>query len=571
MSMRRSEHDPDSTLMAVLERPPDPGEGNAGRVERIGAFEHIINRLLTLQEAEIAAYVTDAEAAMEAMLTAHDRGSGPPGIFDTLGHAGRAAAAEIQLVLHLTGAGMLTRLERARLLHDDPRMAPTATLARTGRLTVPKIKKILDGTSGLTPEQIGGLQQAVLPKAPTQTSGQLGAAIQRFLVGLEDREVPVRRRDRATRSRAVVVQAEPDGMAPLRVFLPAAAATGIYAVLDEHARQCPRTDVRTMDQRRTDALTDLVLHGTGRVSEGTAAATAAGAEGPRGAARTGSSTTGTNRVGTAGMRTGRAGTGRGTGTANTGQSTGAGAAGTETDGVDADGVDIRTDGDRIRTGALAVPGVAPAPPGGSPFTRNTVSVRINVTVPADSLLGVGDAGDTAELSGYGPIPITDARALAFLPGSVWYRLLTDPPTGRIVERGTTAYRPGAALTELVRAEHTTCVHPGCRMPADRCDLDHVVPFHAESGAGPTDAGNLRPLCRSHHRLKHTPGWTVVLRTDGGVEWTTPSGHVHVAEPTPVGPVRAIGTPTHRGPGVLELMRDPGLAARLATNTAEAPF
>ncbi|MEV1290844.1 DUF222 domain-containing protein [Pseudonocardia sp. NPDC049635] len=236
--------------MAALEQPPDPGAGGAGRVERIGAFERIINRLQVLQEAEIAAFVTGAEAAMAARLADHDPRSGPPGVFDTVGHAGRAAAAEIQLMLHLTGAGMLTRLERARLLHDDPQMVPTATLARTGQLTVPKIRKILDGTSGLTPEQVSGLQRAVLPQAPTQTTAQLGAAIQRFLVGLEDREVPVRRRGRAARTRAVVVQAEPDGMATLRAFLPAAAATGILAVVDEHARQCPRSDVRTMDQRR---------------------------------------------------------------------------------------------------------------------------------------------------------------------------------------------------------------------------------------------------------------------------------------------------------------------------------
>ncbi|MEV1290843.1 HNH endonuclease signature motif containing protein [Pseudonocardia sp. NPDC049635] len=200
-----------------------------------------------------------------------------------------------------------------------------------------------------------------------------------------------------------------------------------------------------------------------------------------------------------------------------------------------------------------------------------------MTVPADSLLGVGDtgaggeAGATAELAGHGPIPIADARALAFLPGSVWFRLLTDPATGRVVERSTTAYRPGAALTELVRSEHGTCVHPGCRMPAHRCDLDHVVPFDATSGTGPTSAGNLRPLCRSHHRLKHSPGWKVVLRADGGVEWSTPSGHVHVAGPSPVGPVRPTNAQGRRGPGVLELMRDPGLATRLATNTAEAPF
>lgn len=444
--VRWSEREPDAALVAVLARPPDPPASDAERVERIGAFERAIGWLQTLQDAEMSSFVTDAEGAMAGFLAGRDPADGPAGLFDTVDHASRSATSEIQLMLHLTGAGMLRRLEHARRLHE-PVHGPTAALARAGLLPLPKARKILEGTADPTDEQTARLQAVVLPAAPRQTVGQLRAAIDRFLTGLTDRELPVRRQDRAIRSRSVELQAEPQGMATLRVFLPAAAAVGIYAVLDEHARRCGRADPRTMDQRRTDVLADLVLRETRWAGTSTS---------------TGFSTA-----------------------TSTATSTGTGAV----TGIAAD----PSDHDAAATGAApAAPGPAPAPPGGYDAVRNSVSVRINVTVSLDVLLG--RSGEPAELAGYGPLPVSDARALAFDPGSVWYRLLTDP-AGRVVHRRSTAYRPGAALTELVRARHGRCAHPGCRVPAHRCDLDHVVPHDPRTGTG-------------------RPGWSTVLLPDG---------------------------------------------------------
>ncbi|MEU6699624.1 DUF222 domain-containing protein [Pseudonocardia sp. NPDC046786] len=526
--VRLSERVPGPALVTVLARPPDRSATGGDRLERIGALERVIGWLQTVQDAEMASFVTDAEAAMARLLTDRDSADGPPGPFDTVGHASRSATAEIQLMLHLTGAAMLRRLEHARRLHE-PVHGPTTELARAGLLTPVKARKILDGTADLTDEQAARLQAAVLPAAPRQTVGQLRVAIDRFLTALADRELPARRRDRAIRSRSVELQAEPQGMATLRVFLPAAAAVGVYAVLDEHARRCGTSDPRTMDQRRTDVLTDLVLRETGWPGPG---------------------------AGTTASRPGGAATTSGADPARTEPS------------------NARPSSTGPTSAGAGSAGPAAAPSGGYDPVRNSVSVRINVTVPLDALLGRSEG--PAELAGYGPLPVSDARALAFDPACVWYRLLTDP-AGHVVHRDTTAYRPGVALAELVRARHGRCAHPGCRVPAHRCDLDHVVPHDPRSGAGPTSADNLHPLCRSHHVLKHLPGWRTVLMPDGTTEWTTPSGHVHRSEPEPAGsfahgpggagPDGAGG----RGPGVLALLRDPGLAARLAQGTAEAPF
>ncbi|MBM7414924.1 MULTISPECIES: HNH endonuclease signature motif containing protein [Nocardiaceae] len=75
-----------------------------------------------------------------------------------------------------------------------------------------------------------------------------------------------------------------------------------------------------------------------------------------------------------------------------------------------------------------------------------------------------------------------------------------PPAGAL------AYRPSQAVAALVTALYPTCVHPGCAVPSEDCDLDHVVPFdHTDPERGGwTVTGNLTPLCRRHHGLKNPP-------------------------------------------------------------------
>ncbi len=83
--------------------------------------------------------------------------------------------------------------------------------------------------------------------------------------------------------------------------------------------------------------------------------------------------------------------------------------------------------------------------------------------------------------------------------------------------------PSEKLTAVVRARHLMCAFPGCGRAADRCDVDHVVPWPV----GATHPGNLQPLCREHHLLKTFCGWTPRLAPDGTVTWTAPTGHTYV--------------------------------------------
>jgi hypothetical protein len=97
-------------------------------------------------------------------------------------------------------------------------------------------------------------------------------------------------------------------------------------------------------------------------------------------------------------------------------------------------------------------------------------------------------------------------------------------------RSEPGYRPSAALERAVRARDVTCRFPGCRRAAlgtgTGTDLDHTISWPA----GPTAASNLAALCRRHHRLKHSPGWRVVLNGDGTMTWTTPTGRAYSSEP-----------------------------------------
>ncbi|WP_052914238.1 HNH endonuclease signature motif containing protein [Protofrankia coriariae] len=153
-----------------------------------------------------------------------------------------------------------------------------------------------------------------------------------------------------------------------------------------------------------------------------------------------------------------------------------------------------------------------------------VSVEVGVLVSAATLAGVSDV--PGELAGYGAIPAATARELA--AEATWRRILTDPAAGnRPVEVSRRFPAPG--LARLLRTRERTCRFPGCRKPAQFCDLDHI---HPHAAGGPTSEDNLLTLCRRHHRAKHDGGWTV-HRTDGDTAiWTSPTGRTYPSIPEP---------------------------------------
>ena len=69
---------------------------------------------------------------------------------------------------------------------------------------------------------------------------------------------------------------------------------------------------------------------------------------------------------------------------------------------------------------------------------------------------------------------------------------------------------------------TTCSHPGCRIPARFCQVDHIDEW---ANGGRTDQRNAAIECGGHNRFKHRQRWTTrrdkrgriyTLRSDGTI-------------------------------------------------------
>jgi hypothetical protein len=174
--------------------------------------------------------------------------------------------------------------------------------------------------------------------------------------------------------------------------------------------------------------------------------------------------------------------------------------------------------------------------------------------------------DPGESSATRPGAVMDGGRV--MAGAITRRLALTAVIRRIVHPHQappeSRYVPSAKLAEFVRCRDLTCRYPGCDEPATKCDLDHTIPYPV----GPTQASNLKCLCRKHHLLKTFWGWLDRQLPDGTVIWTAPSGRTHTTTPgsrllfptlcTPTAPVTnsAVGAATARSNGGLTMPRRP---------------
>lgn len=150
---------------------------------------------------------------------------------------------------------------------------------------------------------------------------------------------------------------------------------------------------------------------------------------------------------------------------------------------------------------------------------SSVGVRVGLLIPVLSLLG----HDTqpAILEGYGPIDMATARRLTKKAKS-FYRVLTDPVTGTVLDIDRTTLRIPADMRRWLQMRDQTCVFSGCGRKAKFCELDHI---RDRQYGGITKVANLEHLCKKHHREKHHTLWKPQHMPDGSIQWTSPTGHV----------------------------------------------
>jgi Domain of unknown function (DUF222) len=70
---------------------------------------------------------------------------------------------------------------------------------------------------------------------------------------------------------------------------------------------------------------------------------------------------------------------------------------------------------------------------------------------------------------------------------------------RIIDLGRRSRLFIGGTRRAVEITHPTCAHPSCRVPSERCDIDHDIEW--EHG-GPTNPDNGTPRCPPHHRHRH---------------------------------------------------------------------
>lgn len=187
-----------------------------------------------------------------------------------------------------------------------------------------------------------------------------------------------------------------------------------------------------------------------------------------------------------------------------------------------DSRDMRS-ADQLRADILTDLLLAGAPGAHIPTGLGAIRANVQVVVPVLALLGRTE--EPATLAGVGPVDADTARRLAG-GAKGWDRVLTHPISGHVLS--TDRYRPGKDLKRVLQVRDRHCRFPGCRLAVRICDIDHTVDF---AFGGLTSEDNLAHLCRRHHTLKHESAWTVVQKSRGVLEWTSPSGRVYPDIPT----------------------------------------
>ena len=215
----------------------------------------------------------------------------------------------------------------------------------------------------------------------------------------------------------------------------------------------------------------------------------------------------------------------------------------------------------------------------------TKASLVSLTMSLSTFLGLGD--QPGRLDGYGPVAAGIARLIARDAArnqpawTTWRCVVTDDVHGTVLgvtdpvttPLWTPRHDPPEKLARLVTAMEPVCVFPGCRVPArtrtaNRCDLDHRIPYNQTDPDGAAGAGggarcggrtcscNLAPLCRTHHQQKTSGALKVrALHPEPAssdrpgqpldvLEWTLPSGvtvrsHPHIAQPVSLAQTAAV--------------------------------
>lgn len=435
------------------------------------------------------------------------------------------------------------------LLHHLP-LVHAALLA--GRIDRPKACVFARHLHDLTAEQVEMICRKVLPRVTRQTTGQIAAQLLRLIISI-DPDYYERRYRKAVRDRQVCGYLDPDGTATITASgLAPQEATAALERVDALTRAARATGhPATLEQLRADVFLGLLdgsLHGLTR-DEIIAALRA----------RHVTTTPDSDEPPTGTQGDGDSGDSPDDDRPDSPDDPGPRGGGRSEGGSDDQrvGIEIRVAlstllGRDEQPGEIPGWGFVPASAARATVARqrraqwrwavvdadgHLVSEGINRRRPADPT-GTGPPGGIVEVH----IPealLTELSAHPAVAGR-WAGLVADvveqhrrrDEHARDLDSHPDDRFPRAALRRHTEVRDRTCVHPGCRAAARRCDQDHTVD-HSQGGT--TTAGDLAPTCRHDHMLKTAGGWRLHQPGPGTFVWTSPLGRRYTVGPEPVLP------------------------------------
>ncbi|HYT10281.1 MAG TPA: DUF222 domain-containing protein, partial [Mycobacteriales bacterium] len=270
---------PGPRLAAALDTTSAAGLGDPDLIDAIAGWERLAAWAAAGQLAALAEFAHRRPRDLLDHPPGH-ADTGHPGVPEVSEFAVDELAAALRLGRGTAGNRLVTAVELTRL-------PATTTALRDGVIDLPKARAVIDAVTPLDDTTAQAVEAWVLPRAGTQTAGQLRAALTRAVLEADPAAAQVRHQH-AVAGRRITIQPAADGMAELWALLPADTATAVYTRLDHLARTTPAHG-RGMDARRADALLTLALTpGTATTRDPGAGGTSAGTgrAGPDGGADT---------------------------------------------------------------------------------------------------------------------------------------------------------------------------------------------------------------------------------------------------------------------------------------------
>ncbi|NYF10454.1 hypothetical protein HDC94_001610 [Leifsonia sp. AK011] len=258
--------------MKILDLAPEVNAATAAQTSLYGAMSNTlgamvdsieaVDRMINSLQARKLELVDQARQWSEVTQTSsgvsNDRGW-TPGV-----RARRELVAELACVLRIPEPTAETMVATSKaLVHELP--ATLASLSE-GRVSLRHAEKLVDESRTVPADALPAFEAAVLPAAECLTVAKFTQKARRLRERLHPETIEARH-ERALKDRDVVVLPEHDGMASLLVTGSAPLIHAAHHRLNDMAERDRReqgrdsTDDRTIAQRRTDLLLELLIEG----------------------------------------------------------------------------------------------------------------------------------------------------------------------------------------------------------------------------------------------------------------------------------------------------------------------